>query len=60
MMNGGEVARRLAKGGPSIELTPEMARGCGGILSRGLAAGEAEIVARRLREILAGRNRERF
>ena len=54
-MNGGEVARRLREGRPSIELTPDDGeRDVVEVSSWTLQPGEAEIVARRLREILAG------
>jgi hypothetical protein len=54
-MNGGEIARRLREGRPSIELTPDDGeRDVVEVSSWTLQPGEAEIVARRLREILAG------
>jgi len=50
-----EIARRLREGRPSIELTPDDGEGeTLEVSSWTLQPGEAEIVARRLREILAG------
>ena len=54
-LSGGEVARRLREGRPSIELTPDDSdRDVAEVSSWTLQPGEAEIVARKLREILAG------
>jgi len=52
-----DAARRLRDGDPSIELVPVPAEdGCLEVASWTLLAGEAEIVARRIREVLGPRD----
>jgi L-seryl-tRNA(Ser) seleniumtransferase len=55
-MSPADVAQRLREGEPSIEVVPAPSgEGCLEVASSTLLDGEAEIVARRLYEILAGR-----